>query len=321
MTQISFSPEQKKTYSRFRAQYPDEEIGIISLYQKYGYFYLVPMSDRFYQSEHFCIPTLEHDLDAIDLGETDTKVFSNLNPTWIDSVARALGGDLAPDRVLFLDIGAFVGSVSLHLKTDKRASEWRIHTFEPNPFNYELLNLNLVLNNCSSVQTINSACSNSNGSVEFWVPSSAKISGRIGSLNNQESFSVNATTVESYIVESRVDFHKAVLKIDTEGFEWQVLTGVSASIFDRVLCAIVEYWPTKTMDFEKFLLDRFHVFAINSTMFSASPPYKVFDSPQGLHDWAQEYIAQRNNVDILLTPKRNTDVISERLNSLMSESV
>jgi FkbM family methyltransferase len=68
--------------------------------------------------------------------------------------------------MIALDIGANVG---YHVMTIARAvgQSGSVIAFEPDPFNYELLTCNLVINNIRNVCTVPSAAGDYNGVTEF----------------------------------------------------------------------------------------------------------------------------------------------------------
>jgi FkbM family methyltransferase len=65
-------------------------------------------------------------------------------------------------------VGAHIGTHLVHI-ADLVGPEGQIYCFEPNPFTYEILQANWVLNNMTNVRLYNKALSNQNGNMSFVI--------------------------------------------------------------------------------------------------------------------------------------------------------
>lgn len=140
----------------------------------------------------------------------------------------------------------------------------------------------------------------------------SSISGRLSSNRKEGSVSypVEVTTICSYL-ENKSSLGliensciPLILKIDTEGHEWQVLRGIG-KYWGNLLCCILEYWPSNNLTYEKYLLEHFYVLKIQSTMFSNLIPYQELSLADELKAYGDESIRSSGNVDVFLIPRSN----------------
>ena len=129
----------------------------------------------------------------------------------------------------FFDVGAHVGFYSM-LTSLLVESTGKVVSFEPTPWTYLLLEKNV--SGLANVGTINKAVGDSEGVVALHDYGPGY--GAYNSLNKKwaetmlknrkkSRIMVEATTLDDYC--SRNSIYPNVLKIDTEGFEFQVLQG------------------------------------------------------------------------------------------------
>jgi FkbM family methyltransferase len=172
------------------------------------------------------------------LGEVSSAVYKgprNNNPEFFELLAPMLPR-LAPGRVV--DVGAAIGVYILNFRALTNAP---IIAYEPNPLAFELASYNVRSNRLSQVELRNVACGNLQGAIGL----------RAGINSFIESVDTNANEgapAEKYFLEElcrryspgdqsvsvplvRLDEDLAsagaisLLKIDCEGFEYQILSG------------------------------------------------------------------------------------------------
>ncbi len=131
-----------------------------------------------------------------------------------------------------IDIGTNVGDVTLHAAKIVGANG-KVYSFEPDPNNYKRLETNLSLNNFSNI------CINQLGLGDrAGTFSIAKVnSGNQGmnrvvkrNSNYQNLQQIQVITLDSYVTENKID-KIDLIKIDVEGFEYNVLKG-SKTVID-----------------------------------------------------------------------------------------
>lgn len=298
---MNFDAKQKEQIRAFIDENPDPLL-VVNLMKRFGYFYLVPGSDSFYQTEGFKLEKFHPDLGIPDDG--DSYPFSAVRTSWA-SALNLIGERALPAPIALLDIGGFAASVSLHFAKAVRPAAWRIKVYEPNPDNFALCRLNLALNHVDVYSVVQAAVSDAAGEVSFWVPPGARISGQISFGRTREkpgNITVSALAIASEI-EALDQGAGYVLKLDTEGQEAVILAGIPDDMRANMICSIVEYWPSKDGAYEDMLADQYRIFALKSTMFTGDLPYHEITSARALHEWGSEIVEKHKNVDILLTPK------------------
>ena len=128
------------------------------------------------------------------------------------------------------DIGANIGHISLYL-SQLVGKNGVVYSFEPSPYDFNILNNNITLNGINNVVTINSAISNIDGKEQYLYNSEKSTKGRFKSVGIEsfqnlpmtEELSVDACCLDTFIKNGNkgVDF----IKIDVEGSAEKVLMG------------------------------------------------------------------------------------------------
>ena len=152
----------------------------------------------------------------------------------------------------FLDIGANIGTTSLVLLNRGFAYG---HAFEPEPFNYRLLQANLALNALlDRCQTERVALSDTEGTALLEIDRANLGDHRIGKQAAQEvtrlagedkggTQPVPVRPLSSFVREGAVNVDDlALIWVDVQGHEAAVFAG-GAKVFDRQIPVFVEYWP------------------------------------------------------------------------------
>jgi FkbM family methyltransferase len=144
----------------------------------------------------------------------------------------------------FLDIGANAGYYSLVLS--QANPKIQICAIEPNPEVFKFLQYNLRLNNCSSrVTTYNLGLSSIDRESILFIPKFTGSGG--GSLRplHSEEGSHSQTTVEVKQLDN-LDVRKAdLIKMDTEGSEYNILLGGGKTLRDNlptICCELLRKW-------------------------------------------------------------------------------
>jgi FkbM family methyltransferase len=129
-----------------------------------------------------------------------------------------------------LDVGAYVGT-----HTYVFASHFKqVIAFEPNPISRRLLEANVMLNNLANVRIEPVALGDENGERPFFInPENSGNSGLIEeSLRHKLDLprTVQVRRGDDYLAASPADAPIALIKIDVEGFETRVLTGLRDAV-------------------------------------------------------------------------------------------
>ena len=148
---------------------------------------------------------------------------------------------LSYDGALVFDVGAAVGDTSrLFSKNAKR-----VYAFEPNQENFNNLTDIIYLNRIGNVEPYNLAVSNQNSDLTFYNRESHGIhslgkhpKGKI--INTSK---IKAVKLDDFYQDNFYDNEKiGLLKIDTEGFELEVLQGSENLLKNKTIrCVIFEH--------------------------------------------------------------------------------
>lgn len=143
-----------------------------------------------------------------------------------DKTEIAILRENSNNKTTFIDIGANVGSYSV-LLMDKVKN---IFAFEPHPLANSRCKMNFILNGYSEKNVVQLAVSNSNKRVHF---SDHGGSSSINSIvsENSSGITVTTTTLDKFATKSKLSkSDEYLMKIDVEGFEYEVLSGASKFI-------------------------------------------------------------------------------------------
>jgi FkbM family methyltransferase len=139
------------------------------------------------------------------------------------------------DPRVILDIGANIGVASVFLA--QSFPQARIYAFEPAPVNVELLRLNAAA--CPGVTVLPIALGAVDSDVEMYFSDSPNNYGGF-SLSTQGSdlnrkLRVSQRNIQAVLDELAVD-RVDLIKIDTEGAEYDILTALREDVLARVAC-------------------------------------------------------------------------------------
>ena len=138
------------------------------------------------------------------------------------------------------DIGAMIG---YHTVTMARAAGpgGPVYAFEPNPANYRILTANIDGNRCLNAMPILGAAGAANGEAWLYLNPDNAGDNSIYEVKGRAKIQVRQYALDAYFFnpERRPTF----LKIDTQGFEVEVLKGAREILKNPGLRMVVEYYP------------------------------------------------------------------------------
>jgi FkbM family methyltransferase len=141
-----------------------------------------------------------------------------------------LSGINAGDHIW--DVGANIGLYSLQL-ADKAGMEGRVFSFEPSPSN--VLRLKKAVARHSNIHVIDLALADRNGAMKFRQgEDELGATSRLVEGGAETGAIVEVVTGDSLVAQGRVKAPN-VIKIDTEGFELDVLRGMTATLAQSTL--------------------------------------------------------------------------------------
>ena len=157
-----------------------------------------------------------------------------------------------------LDVGANIGNHAIYL-CDRFA---HVHCFEPNPTAVERLEENIRLNRIENIEVHRIGLGSRDGSLPFATSTDDLGLARFVDDNAEASAQLPITSADRWAAQngaSDIDF----IKIDVEGFELEVLTGLSGVI--RTFSPLIAFESWGDAD------------GVEQTIFRASSEYRLYE--------------------------------------------
>jgi len=194
--------------------------------------YFIPLIYKFYPSNrHYSrgtIRTVKRDglffkLDISDYQEY--LIYFNLDADSSKGVIKYL----PTDKGLILDIGANIGQTSLWMANELKMAGVEIIAIEPFPSTFQKLLYNINLNHFKNITPINIAFGNSDSKLQMEGSSSNSGAFRVNTSSKSENFvEVYQSTIDNYFNTDKRTI--TFIKIDVEGFEYNVIKGAENTI-------------------------------------------------------------------------------------------
>lgn len=181
----------------------------------------------------------------VDLRDEGVSTTLFLSGSWENFATRIMANEVQKGNVV-LDIGANIGYHTLIL-AEKVGRDGRVFAFEPDPWNFRLLNMNIEVNDYHNIIPVQRAVSNVTGKGKLYLSTNYGTFGghtMFGKQLNQGShpIEVETTRLDDYFKDEdrRIDF----LKMDIQGAEFAALQGMTSIISDNKLKIIMEFIPS-----------------------------------------------------------------------------
>ena len=143
----------------------------------------------------------------------------------------------------FVDVGANIGYFTL-LASRAVGPSGRVLAFEPDPDNYRLLALNCKHNGCDNVTLFREALSDSDSSGRLYLSDSNRGDHTIYPTEGERQSQVIHLARGDTLLKSQ-DARPRLIKIDTQGSEYQVLLGLENMLAEQLedLAVLLEFSP------------------------------------------------------------------------------
>ena len=172
-----------------------------------------------------------------------------------------------------IECGAHHGAQTI-LLSRWAGNQGKVIALEPIPENFEILKKNVELNKLENVVLVNKAVGNSCGSISMKLRSNGAVSAQRGAKNTIE---IESITLDKLTADLGVT--PTFVKIDVEGYEYQILEGGKATLSARP-AVFVEVHTLSLPQYEKKFEDiwqsidanHYHIF-IQSDDFKDPVPY------------------------------------------------
>ena len=153
------------------------------------------------------------------------------NGSWSGDLLR-LSDYFVTANSAIIEIGANIGFESLYFA--KRFPACVVYSYEPGAYPFASLRLSKSYNRLENLKIFKIAVGDKNGTVELTSPTSESLNKGLGSLKQNKDLDatykreqVEVVTLDGHFSEQR---RVSLIKIDTQGFEWNVLQGATKMI-------------------------------------------------------------------------------------------
>lgn len=201
------------------------------------------------------------------------------------------------DNFCFVDVGANLGYYSVIAATVLGEND-RVFAFEPEPANFAILSKNIAENQLGNVLATHAGLSNVSEAGELYLNPENRGDHQIyNAKNDRQSTPITLLHGDEFFAEQqRVDF----IKIDTQGAEYHVLSGMAALIRRSLpdLKLIVEFWPyglRKAGHSGEALLDLLLDFDLPMNLIDHIGHGLIPCSETDIRDWIQQTDADPEN--------------------------
>ncbi len=146
------------------------------------------------------------------------------------------------NETVFYDIGANIGMYSLCAAKYKVCPRF-IYCWEPEPFNFKRLKENIGLNDIEDIAAFPVALGSKNAVLELWTD--AKEPGSLTpsfTRKSSKSIPVQVTRGDDWVLRKKL-YLPSIMKIDVEGYEFDVLKGFEKTISKSKPIIFLEIHP------------------------------------------------------------------------------
>ncbi len=173
------------------------------------------------------------EVDGINLKLDISDTVGHSSYFAVDEPAQVVLYNFVKPGMKVIDIGANIGATTLNL-AKKVGANGKVFSFEPSPYNYQLASQNISLNNFDNIQLINQGLGNEKTTAFLYnVNKNNRGMQRLlkdnGENNSYEKTAVQIDTLDSSMKNFSISA-PSFIKIDVEGYEYNVLVGGSETI-------------------------------------------------------------------------------------------
>lgn len=255
---------------------------------------LIPDSS-FYSISKYSLVKTKNAVLKLSLGEyTSHEIAFNKTLSYNNAILKLIPQN---EQFSILDIGAFVGEKSI-LFSQKNTNNL-VYSFEPNINIFNILNENISINNLTNISTLNIALGAENTIAYSGCNTPNNISGSIISKEKTDLKlvfnEVTINTLDNLYKEKTFKYPVKFIKIDIEGFEYEVLKGA--------VQLIAEFKPIIVTEIDDKFLKNNHSSALETLQFIAQFGYqfKHLESNKSI-DLNDEHSLIDCHWDVVATP-------------------
>ena len=207
------------------------------------------------------------------------SAYLHKNKIW-EPFETSLFIEIINKKEYFVDVGANIGYYSL-LSSKLLKSGGMVYSFEPESKNIEIFKENIKANKVQNVVLFENACSNNDDPIYLTLSRNNLGDHRVSKNKNPESKNIMPVVLDD--VYKKFRFIPDLVKIDTQGYEFNILSGSQSllSQSNTKTIFIIEFWPKGLQDqnyslsklvnlINKKYFSFFALFEENKTIFNIS---------------------------------------------------
>lgn len=161
----------------------------------------------------------------------------------VDEPAQAVLYDSVKPGMTVIDIGANIGATTLSL-AKRVMPHGKVFSFEPSPYNYQCASDNVSLNNFGNIKLVNQGLGKEKATAFLYNVNTnnrgmQRLLKETGENSTYEKSAVNIDTLDSSMVSFSISA-PSLIKIDVEGYEYNVLQGGKETIMKHRPALFIE---------------------------------------------------------------------------------
>lgn len=160
-----------------------------------------------------------------------------LQEVFQDLIYKPLLDSVSGNNPIYIDIGGYIGDTAVFFSKSNLFT--KLFIFEPLPDNYIILEKNLKINGMSRTSNLvkKAVFSNDNDSLNFFIDNNFGKSGVYENKSSLKKVSVQSINFSSILK----NLDNVYLKIDCEGSELELLSGLQIHEFNKISVIMLEY--------------------------------------------------------------------------------
>jgi FkbM family methyltransferase len=189
-----------------------------------------------------------------------------------------------PDHDCVIEIGANIGIFTLFFYKAMITAQKkpRIYAFEPSKEAYRRLLKNIEINQANAIETYNCAIGNQTQFADFFEPeghlTNGSLSPEFATMFSSEIIGSKALVIDGSLLKSLVKKNDRIfLKIDVEGFEFEVLSSMKEFIVDHeptIVLEVLKDYKDK-LNLLSFLGDKYNFYNITNSGLAQYPEFQA----------------------------------------------
>lgn len=162
----------------------------------------------------------------------------SVNGVFLDKEYDIAFASLNKSESIVFDIGAHIGAFSIPASVNS----YKVYAYEPNKESYKLLLKNIKLNRRQNIIPKSLGIAQKSGRHQFFISQKSSLSHSLirGSDKQHQTKIIKCVTLQSEIERNKIQ-EIALLKLDCEGAEFQILMSLNEKLFKSIKHIVLEY--------------------------------------------------------------------------------